>query len=475
MHGATYAEARCALENGETSCEALVSSFLDRIEKKNPELNAFLRVDAEASLDRARTLDEERAHGDYRELTGMVVGVKDVICRKDHLLTCGSRMLSEFKSLYTATAIERLEQAGAIMIGATNCDEFAMGSSNELSHFGPVANPHDPSRVPGGSSGGSAAAVASGLCHTALGTDTGGSIRQPAAFCGVVGLKPTYGRVSRYGLVAYASSFDCIGPFANGIKDAFRVLRVISGADPRDATSANAEPPKDSDPDGSSLSGLRVGLPQEFLDDGLDENIRGAVTQTANTLQSMGAEVIDVSLPMTEYGIAAYYVLVTAEASSNLARYDGVRYGFRAEAASLREMYEASRSGGFGVEVKRRIMLGTYVLSAGYYKSYYERAQRVRRLIWNDFDQAFSKVDVLLTPTTPTTAFKLGEKMDDPLQMYLSDVYTVTANLAGIPAISIPTRTDKAGLPVGIQLLAPAFEEGRLLRVGGAIENATSD
>jgi len=308
-----------------------------------------------------------------------------------------------------------------------------------------------------------------------LGTDTGGSIRQPAAFCGVVGLKPTYGRVSRHGLVAYASSFDCIGPFANGIKDAFRVLRVISGADPRDATSANAEPPKDSDPDGSSLSGLRVGLPQEFLDEGLDENIRGAVTQTANTLQSMGAEVIDVSLPMTEYGIAAYYVLVTAEASSNLARYDGVRYGFRAEAASLREMYEASRSGGFGAEVKRRIMLGTYVLSAGYYESYYERAQRVRRLIWNDFDQAFSKVDVLLTPTTPTTAFKLGEKMDDPLQMYLSDVYTVTANLAGIPAISIPTRTDKAGLPVGIQLLAPAFEEGRLLRVGGAIENATSD
>ncbi len=474
MQGSTYAEARRALENDETSCKALVSSFLDRIELKNPELNAFLRVDDEAALERAGSLDKERSKGEYRALTGMVVGVKDVLCRKGHLVTCGSKMLSNFKSLYTATAIDRLEEAGAVVIGATNCDEFAMGSSNELSHFGPVANPHDLSRVPGGSSGGSAAAVASGLCHVALGTDTGGSIRQPAAFCGVVGLKPTYGRVSRYGLVAYASSFDCIGPLANSVNDASRVLAAISGVDSRDATSLDAEPLVGHSLELGGVSGLRVGLPKEYLGEGLNDRIRNGVARTADQLRSLGADVVDVSLPMTEYGIAAYYVLVTAEASSNLARYDGVRYGFREEASSLREMYEGSRSGGFGEEVKRRIMLGTYVLSSGYYEAYYERAQRVRRLIQKDFDRVFSDVDMLLTPTTPTTAFKLGEKIDDPLQMYLNDVYTVTANLAGIPAISVPIQTDSNDLPMGVQMLAPAFGEDLLLRVGAAIESTVT-
>ncbi len=475
MQGSTYAQARRALENDETCCKELVSSYLGRIEEKNPALNAFLRVDAEQALERAGQLDNERSKGEYRPLTGMVVGVKDVICRKGQLVTCGSKMLSKFKSLYTATAIHRLEEAGAVVIGATNCDEFAMGSSNERSHFGPVANPHDHSRVPGGSSGGSAAAVASGLCHVALGTDTGGSIRQPAAFCGVVGLKPTYGRVSRFGLVAYASSFDCIGPLANSVSDTSLVLAVISGVDPRDATSVDSEPFDNPTSAHEAIKGLRVGIPKEYLGEGLDDSIRQGVSRTADRLRNLGADVLDVSLPMTEYGIAAYYVLVTAEASSNLARYDGIRYGYRAEARSLVEMYERSRSEGFGDEVKRRIMLGTYVLSAGYYEAYYERAQRVRRLIQEDFERVFSDVDVLLTPTTPTTAFKLSEKIDDPLQMYLNDVYTVTANLAGIPAISVPIQTDSTDLPMGAQVLAPAFGENLLVKVAAAVENSMSD
>lgn len=479
MHGNTYAAARGALETGETSCEALVSCFLDRIEKHNAKLNAFLRVNADEAMKRAFELDRGRANGEYGPLTGMVIGVKDVICRKDHTVTCGSRMLSEFKSLYSATAVERLQSAGAIVIGATNCDEFAMGSSNESSFFGPVQHPEDNTRVPGGSSGGSAAAVAAGMCHAALGTDTGGSIRQPAAFCGVVGLKPTYGRVSRHGLVAYASSFDCIGPITHSIEDAAHVLAAISGKDVNDSTSRDAESISTVIEKEPSLEGVRVGLPKEFMGDGLDGGIRRAVEEAAAALASAGAQIEEVSLPRTQYGIAAYYVLVTAEASSNLARYDGVRYGYRAREVSersgrlsLREMYERTRSEGFGDEVKRRIMLGTYVLSAGYYEDYYARAGRVRQLIRDDFDSAFERVHVLLTPTTPTTAFRLGDKMEDPLQMYLSDVYTVTANLAGIPGLSIPFGTDRDGLPIGIQLLGPVFRENVLLRVGRAIERS---
>jgi len=479
MHGYTYADARNALETGETNCETLVSSFLDRIEKQNAELNAFLRVNADEAMQRAIELDRGRTNGEYGPLTGMVVGVKDIICRKGHKVTCGSRMLSEFKSLYSATAVERLQSAGAIIIGATNCDEFAMGSSNESSFFGPVKHPADHTRVPGGSSGGSAVAVAAGMCHAALGTDTGGSIRQPAAFCGVVGLKPTYGRVSRYGLVAYASSFDCIGPITHSIEDAAQVLAVLSGRDANDSTSIEAKSISTVIEDDPSLEGVRVGLPKEFMGDGLDGRIRRAVEDAAEVLASSGAQIEEVSLPHAQYGIAAYYVLVTAEASSNLARYDGVRYGFRAGETSgqsgrmsIREMYERTRSEGFGDEVKRRIMLGTYVLSAGYYEAFYARAGRVRRLISNDFDGAFDRVDVLLTPTTPTSAFRFGEKLDDPLQMYLSDVYTVTANLAGIPGLSVPFGSDADGLPIGIQLLGPAFEEDRLLRIARVIERS---
>lgn len=471
MQHKSYSETRKALENNETSCEQLVSSYLSQIESHNPTLNAFLNVNAQSALERARELDLEIHQNTYRPLTGMVVGVKDVICREGEFVTCGSKMLEGFRSLYSATAIERLNDSGAIIIGATNCDEFAMGSSNESSYFGPVLNPIDQTRVAGGSSGGSAAAVAAGFCHTALGTDTGGSIRQPASFCGIVGLKPTYGRVSRYGLVAYASSFDCIGPFARSVDDAFNLLESISGKDSRDATSVAAPPLLDQDAEIQANPVLRVGVPREYLGDGLSAESRHAVDAAIEKYRAAGIQVVDVSLPMTEYGIAAYYVLVTAEASSNLARYDGVRYGFRAQADSLREMYEQSRTQGFGAEVRRRILLGTYVLSSGYYDAYYGKAQRVRRLIREDFENVFTDVDVLLTPTTPSSAFGLGEKVDDPLQMYLSDVYTVSANLAGIPAISIPSENPQDNLPIGIQLLAPSFEERRLYTLGKILES----
>ena len=470
MQEKTYSETRIKLENDETSCEQLVSSFLDRIYSGNDELNSILDIHADSAIERAKVLDGERTSGSYRSLTGMIVGVKDVICREGERVTCGSRMLEDFRSLYSATAVQRLEEEGAIIIAATNCDEFAMGSSNESSYFGPVVNPADSTRVSGGSSGGSAAAVAAGFCHSALGSDTGGSIRQPASFCGVVGLKPTYGRVSRYGLVAYASSFDCIGPFANSLDDAFAVLEAISGQDPRDATSMRAPSVRENEADARKTNKYRVGVPIEYMEDGLSEAARSVVQDAIKTLRAKDVQVVDVSLPMTEFGIAAYYVLVTAEASSNLARFDGVRYGYRAPAESLQELYEQSRTQGFGEEVKRRIMLGTYVLSSGYYDEYYGKAQRVRRLIQEDFQRAFEDVDVLLTPTTPSSAFQFGEKLDDPLQMYLTDVYTVSANLAGIPAVSIPAPVRDGGLPLGIQLMAPAFEERRLYDMGKLLE-----
>jgi aspartyl-tRNA(Asn)/glutamyl-tRNA(Gln) amidotransferase subunit A len=411
----------------------------------------------------------------------MVVGVKDVICRRDFPVSCASRMLEGFESRYSATVVERLEAAGAVLVGATNCDEFAMGSSNESSKYGPVRNPVDPERVSGGSSGGSAAAVAAGFCHAALGSDTGGSIRQPAALCGVVGLKPTYGLVSRYGLVAYASSFDSIGPLTMSVEDASLVLQAISGHDPLDSTSVDARYEADSRRPHGDLEGLRIGLPEEYLTDGLQDDVRDSVTRAAAHLQERGATLVETSLPMTEYGIAAYYVLVTAEASSNLARYDGVRYGARARSGSttsasamvdspLLELYERTRSEGFGDEVKRRIMLGTYVLSSGYYDAYYDKAARVRRLIRRDFDRAFEEVDALLTPTTPTTAFRLGEKLQDPLQMYLSDVFTVPVNLAGIPALSVPFGVDAGGLPIGVQVIGPPFQEAGILALGRELE-----
>ncbi len=509
MSHSTYAEARAALERNETSCLELVSSFLGEIERKNPLLNAFLTVDAEGARSRARELDLERAGGRYRPLTGLVLGVKDVICTQDEQTTCGSLMLKEFRSTFDATAVARLREAGAIVIGKLNCDEFAMGSSNENSYFGPVRNPAAPSHVPGGSSGGSAAAVAAGLCHAALGTDTGGSIRQPAAFCGVVGLKPTYGRVSRLGLVAYASSFDCMGPLTHSIDDAARILRSMAGHDEWDSTSAEVEVPDYQGLLDNPVAGLKVGLPKEYLGEGLDEGIRARLDEAVKGFAKHGIEPVEVSLPHTPYGIATYYVLATAEASSNLARYDGVRYGHRADPSAVRDaiadrrerlesslsdaarrgddasrqslqveidelgspleaFYSRTRSEGFGPEVKRRILVGTYVLSSGYYDAYYRKAQRVRTLIRRDFEQAFTEVDLLLTPATPTPAFPLGSKVDDPIAMYLSDIYTVTANLAGIPGLVVPTglHPDAPHLPIGLQLLAPHFQEARLLQAG---------
>ncbi len=511
MEYTTFADARRALEQGETSCEALVSSFLERIDAKNDELNAFISVDREGAMNHARYLDSQRERGNTRPLAGLILGVKDTICIRNQKVTCGSKMLADFSSLYDATAIQRLRDAGAIFIGKTNCDAFAMGSSNENSHFGPVRNPADTDRVPGGSSGGSAAAVAAGLCHAALGTDTGGSIRQPAAFCGTVGLKPTYGRVSRYGLVAFASSLDVIGPMTHSIEDAATLLSAIAGEDERDSTSAPVPVPDYTKALGGSVEGLRVGLPKEYFAEGLDDAIRSMIEQQVDQLKQAGATVEEVSLPHAEYGIATYYILATAEASSNLARYDGIRYGHRADLqatkqalaeeqqelkaaladarannddervaaleteldeqeSALNRLYTQSRTDGFGDEVERRIMLGTYVLSSGYYDAYYEKAQRVRTLIRNDFDRAFDDVDVLLTPVTPTPAFELGSKTDDPLEMYLSDVYTVSANLAGIPGLTVPIGTHpKADMPVGMQLLGRHFDEALLLQVGDAV------
>jgi aspartyl-tRNA(Asn)/glutamyl-tRNA(Gln) amidotransferase subunit A len=507
-----YADARLALERNETSCESLVLSFLAVIERDNSELNAFLHVEEDSALERARELDLEIAGGEFRPLTGLILGVKDVICVKGETTTCGSRMLKDFVSLYSATSVERLVDAGAIVIGKLNCDEFAMGSSNENSHFGPVKNPANTAYVPGGSSGGSVAAVAAGMCHVALGTDTGGSVRQPAAFTGVVGLKPTYGRVSRFGLVAYASSFDVIGPVGTTVQDCAAVLSVMAGHDPRDSTSAPVDVPDfDVDPSGD-LSGVVIGLPADYFGDGLDSGIRAMLEARIDALAARGAEFKNIELPHTRYGIATYYILATAEASSNLARYDGVRYGHRADEATVRSLVEAeaatlestlqvateqsddvaiadakkaldqldsplqrlysqTRAEGFGPEVRRRIMLGTYVLSSGYYDAYYDRAQRVRRLISDDFTKAFEEVDVILTPATPTPAFKLGDKVDDPLAMYLNDVYTVTANLAGIPGLVVPigTHGDPPHLPVGLQLLGKPFSEPLLLRVGGEV------
>jgi len=467
---ATYEETRRAVDSGATTCEATTQQFLGTIERKHG-LNAFLSVFDERALARARDIDRKLAEGRAGRLAGMVVGIKDALCMKHERLTCASRILGNFVSLYDATAVARLEQEDAIIIGKTNLDEFAMGSSTENSAFGPVRNPVDESRVPGGSSGGSCVAVAAGMAHTALGTDTGGSIRQPASFCGVVGLKPTYGRVSRYGLVALSSSLDQIGPFANCVVDAARVLQVIAGHDPRDTTSAEIPVPGYATSLTRDVRGVRIGLPPEAFAEGLNDEVRAAIEQTVELLRREGAVFRKVSLPHSRYTISTYYILMTAEASSNLARYDGARYGLRAAPVrDLSEMYVRSRSEGFGKEVKRRIMLGTYVLSAGYYDAYYRKAQKVRRLIQDDFVAAFKEAECILMPTCPTTAFRLGEKVDDPLAMYLSDVYTVSANLAGVPAISVPCGADRNGLPIGVQVIGKQFDEPMILRVADTIE-----
>ena len=457
------------------TAEELATRALEFAQAENPKTNAYLHFCPERALVAARRVDEKLARGeDPGPLAGVPVAVKDVILTKDVRTTCASRLLEKYVPPYDATAVVRLEEAGAVILGKTNCDEFAMGSSNENSAFGPVRNPVDPERVPGGSSGGSAAAVAQGTAVAALGSDTGGSIRQPASFCGVVGVTPTYGRVSRYGLTAFASSLDHIGPLARNVRDSARLLQVIAGRDPMDSTSAFAPVPDYLAALEESAGGLKIGLPKEYFKD-LSSETGDLIAAAVETLEGLGCEIRDVSLPTTEYAIPCYYVICTAEASSNLARYDGVRYTTRAEDAdSLIDMYRKTRGRGFGAECKRRIMLGTYVLSAGYYDAYYLKAQRVRSLISRDFQAAFEQVDALVAPVSPFPAFKLGEKIDDPLEMYLSDIYTITGDLAGIPCMSVPCGRTADGLPVGLQILTNHFQEPLMFRIAAAYERAVS-
>ena len=457
---------------GETTAREIVAASLDAAERLNDTLGAFLQIDREGAFLRAADVDGAAA-GERGALAGVPVAVKDNICVKGLQASCGSAILGPYRPPYTATAVERLLAAGAVVVGKTNCDEFAMGSSNENSAFGPARNPWDTERVPGGSSGGSAAAVAARVVPVALGSDTGGSVRQPAALCGVVGVKPTYGRVSRYGLVAFGSSLDQIGTFTLNVRDAATVLSVVAGRDPRDATTADAPVPDYASGLTGDVKGARIGVPRALFGEGLDAEVRESVERAVEVFRGLGAEVVDVELPHARYAIAVYYIIATAEASSNLARYDGVRYGLRAEeSAELRSMYRRTREEGFGAEVKRRIMLGTYVLSSGYYDAYYLKAQQVRALIKQDFARAFSACDAVVTPTAPTPAFPLGEKVDDPLSMYLNDIYTVTANLAGIPGLSVPCGLSSAGLPVGLQLLGPHWSEPALFRLADAYERA---
>lgn len=450
----------------------LVDRCLQNIENYR-HLNAFLEVYADDARAQARHVQARMDAGEAGKLAGQVVAVKDNIAIRGRRLTCASRILQNFTSLYDATVIQRLRDADAVIIGKTNLDEFGMGSSNENSAFGPARNPHDPERVAGGSSGGSAVAVAGEMCTVALGSDTGGSVRQPAAFCGVTGLKPTYGRVSRFGLVAFASSLDQIGVIGRSARDVADVLQVIAGHDPRSSTSVREPSPDLGNIAPSDLKGKTVALPRRFASLEVQSDILIALDRMKNFLQAQGARLIEVDLPLTDYGIAAYYVICTAEASSNLARFDGARYGVRVEQVeSLEEMYTRSRTEGFGREVQRRIMLGTYVLSAGYYDAYYRRAMKVRTMIRREFEKVFKTCDLLLTPTTPTTAFKIGEKVHDPIQMYLSDVFTVSANLAGLPAISVPAGRDAAGLPIGLQFIAPPFGERDLLHAALRVETS---
>ncbi|MBI2929780.1 MAG: Asp-tRNA(Asn)/Glu-tRNA(Gln) amidotransferase subunit GatA [Verrucomicrobia bacterium] len=474
----TISELTGRLARREVSAREAMRACLDRIERVDGRIRAFLSYDAADALAQADAADAQIAAGasfTERPLLGVPVALKDVICAKDQPCNCGSKILGKFISPYDATVVEKLRSAGAIVLGRLNMDEFAMGSSTENSGFFTTANPWDTSRIPGGSSGGSAAAVASDQVIAALGSDTGGSVRQPAALCGVVGLKPSYGRVSRYGLVAYASSLDQIGPVAKSVRDAAILAEVISGHDRRDSTSVPQPVPSYAAGLTDDIKGLKLGLPKEYLVGGLDPEVKAAVEAAVQQLQRLGAEVVEISLPHTEYAIAAYYIIATADASPTLARFDGVRYGRRLDGADPLEMYCRTRGAGFGTEVKRRIILGTYVLSSGYYDAYYLRAQKVRTLIRQDFLKAFEQVDAIVTPTTPTAAFKIGEKSDDPLQMYLSDIFTISCNLAGICGISVPcgfTRNPK--LPMGLQLLGPPFGEETILRLAHAYEQSTS-
>lgn len=474
MQRLSILEIREKLRKKEISSREITEYYLARIEKLDPKIKAYLTVTREEALAQAQAADEKLARGEELPLLGVPLSVKDNLCTKGIRTTCASRILENFVPPYDATVVERLKEAGAVILGKTNLDEFAMGSSTENSAFFPTRNPWDLERVPGGSSGGSAAAVAAELCAGSLGSDTGGSIRQPAAFCGVVGLKPTYGRVSRYGLVAFASSLDQIGPLTRTVSDAALLLQIIGGPDSRDSTCyPEAQPDYLSELE-KPLPRLKLGLPKEYFGEGLSDEIRSKLEESFRELERLGFELKEVSLPHTEYAVAAYYIIAPAEASSNLARYDGVKYGLRLEGRDLLDMYKKTRSQGFGAEVKRRIMIGTYALSAGYYDAYYRKASQVRTLIAGDFEEAFKEVDLILTPVTPTPAFRLGEKTQDPLQMYLSDIFTIPVNLAGLVGLSLPVGLTSENLPVGLQIIGPHFSEPQVLNLAHRLEEALS-
>jgi len=470
----SLAELRSELESGRTKAADLAASYYDRIAAVNPRLNVYLALSKDRAVEQASRIDALASKGDpLPPLAGIPVGIKDVLVMRGAPATAGSKILEGYRPPYDCTAVARLENAGAVLLGKTNCDAFAMGSSNENSAYGPVRNPVDPERVPGGSSGGSAAAVAANMAVATLGTDTGGSIRQPASFCGVVGVLPTWGRVSRYGLIAFASSLDRIGPFAANVRDAATMLAVIAGYDPKDATSSEQPVPDYAAVSDQPAEGLRIGVPAEYFAEGLDPDVRAQIEKGIDALRAAGCTIKPLSLPHTRYAVPVYYLIATAEASANLARFDGVRYGYRSNSSdTLSAMYRNSREEGFGAEVKRRILLGTYALSAGYYDAYYGKAQQVRRILAEEFLRAFADVDVIVTPTSPVPAFKLGEKTGDPLSMYLADIYTVTASLAGICGVSVPCGTTPAGLPVGMQILASRFQEGTAFRIARAVEGA---
>jgi aspartyl-tRNA(Asn)/glutamyl-tRNA(Gln) amidotransferase subunit A len=473
-HPKTLAELRAGIQAGTTKAADLAASYYERIAQKNPRLNVYLRLTKERALAQAARMDDAAAKGDpLGPLAGIPVGIKDVLVMRGAPATAGSKILQDYQPPYDATAVAKLEAAGAVLLGKLNCDEFAMGSSNENSAYGPVRNPVDTERVPGGSSGGSAAAVAANMAVATLGSDTGGSIRQPASFCGVVGVLPTYGRVSRYGLIAYASSLDRVGPFASNVRDAATLLAVIAGHDPHDATSSPAPVPDYAAESDQGVERLRIGVPAEYFAEGLDPEVRACIEAGISALRAAGCTIKPVALPHTKYAVPVYYLIATAEASANLARFDGVRYGPRSkDSATLADMYRHSRDEGFGAEVKRRILLGTYALSAGYYDAYYLKAQQVRRILAEEYLRAFNDVDAIVTPTAPTPAFKLGEKTGDPLAMYLADIYTVTASLAGICGVTVPCGATKAGLPVGMQVLARHLNEATAFRVARAVEAA---
>ncbi len=475
LHQLTIHELQEKIRGGGASALQIAESVFSRIDAVEDRVHSYIRLMKKEAMAAAVRADEQIKKGDIQPLTGIPVALKDIVCTQGIPTTCGSHILHQFVPPYNATVVEKLAAAGAVFVGKANMDEFAMGSSTETSYFGPTRNPWDLERIPGGSSGGSATAVAADECIASIGSDTGGSIRQPAALCGVVGMKPTYGRVSRFGLIAFASSLDQIGPFTRDVEDCAIMMNVLAGYDPKESTSVRAEVPDYRRFIGRDIQGWRIGIPGEYFIEGIDPEVSAAVRKAIETVRQCGASIVEISLPHTRYCVAVYYIIAPAEASSNLARYDGVRYGLRtADARDLAEMYEKTRMQGFGAEVKRRIMIGTYALSAGYYDAYYGKASQVRALIRRDFDEAFTKCDAILTPTSPTPAFRLGEKTDDPLQMYLSDIFTISANLAGIPGISVPCGFSASGLPIGVQFLTGHFEEGRLLQVASAYEKSAA-